>query len=60
MRETIHAMVEFAARDGVKWLEAAHAADERARLLGGKPVPLGIQEYGRSADRRSARLRVHA
>ena len=39
-RETIHAMVELAARDGVKWLEAAHAADERARLLGGKPVPL--------------------
>jgi len=38
--ETIHAMVELAARDGVKWLEAARAADERARLLGGKPVPL--------------------
>ena len=42
-RETIHAMVELAARDGVKWLEAAHAADERARLLGGKPVALSYK-----------------
>ena len=42
-RETIHAMVELAARDGVKWLEAAHAADGRARLLGGKPVPLSFK-----------------
>jgi hypothetical protein len=42
-RETILAMVELAARDGVKWLEAAHAADARARLLGGKPVPLSFK-----------------
>jgi hypothetical protein len=42
-RETIHAMVELAARDGVQWLEAANAADERARLLGGKPVPLSFK-----------------
>ena len=42
-RETIHAMVELAARDGEEWLEAAHAADERARLLGGKPVPLSFK-----------------
>ncbi len=42
-RETIHAMVELAARDGVKWLEAAHAADERAQQLGGKPVALSFK-----------------
>ena len=42
-RETIHAMVELAARDGVKWLAAARAADERARLLGGKPVALSFK-----------------
>ncbi len=42
-RETIHAMVELAARDGVKWLAAAHAADERARQLGGKPVALSYK-----------------
>ena len=42
-RETIHAMVELAARDGVKWLEAAHAADERARVVGGKPVALSFK-----------------
>jgi murein tripeptide amidase MpaA len=42
-RETIHAMVELAARDGGTWLEAAQAADARARLLGGKPVPLSFK-----------------
>ncbi len=42
-RETIHAMVELAARDGVKWLAAAHAADERARHLGGKQVALSYR-----------------
>ncbi len=42
-RETILAMVELAARDGGTWLEAAHAADERAGLLGGKPVPLSFK-----------------
>ena len=42
-RETIHAMVELAARDGEKWLEAARAADGRARLLGGKPVALSFR-----------------
>ncbi len=42
-RETIHAMIELAARDGEQWLEAAHAADERARQLGGKPVPLSFK-----------------
>ena len=42
-RETIHAMVELAARDGVKWLAAAHEADARARLLGGKPVALSFK-----------------
>jgi Zinc carboxypeptidase len=41
-RATIDAMVELAARDGAKWLAAAHAADERARLLGGKPVALSF------------------
>jgi murein tripeptide amidase MpaA len=39
-RETILAMVELAARDGVKWLESARAADERARTLAGTPVVL--------------------
>jgi hypothetical protein len=39
-RETILAMVDLAARDGSKWLESARAADERARMLAGKPVPL--------------------
>jgi hypothetical protein len=42
-RATIGAMVELAARDGAKWLAAAHAADERARLLGGKPVALSFR-----------------
>jgi hypothetical protein len=42
-RETIHAMVELAARDGAKWLAAARAADERARSLGGKPVALSFE-----------------
>jgi hypothetical protein len=42
-RETIHAMVELAARDGAKWLVAARAADERARQLGGKPVALSFR-----------------
>jgi murein tripeptide amidase MpaA len=39
-RETILAMVDLAARDGAKWLESARAADERARVLAGKPVAL--------------------
>lgn len=41
--ETIHAMVELAARDGDKWLGAARAADDRARLLGGRPVALSFK-----------------
>jgi hypothetical protein len=39
-RETILAMVELAARDGATWLDAARAADERSRALGGTPVAL--------------------
>jgi hypothetical protein len=42
-RATIDAMVELAARDGAQWLAAAHAADERARLLGGQPVALSFR-----------------
>jgi hypothetical protein len=42
-RETIHTMVELAARDGAQWLAAARAADERARALGGKPVALSFE-----------------
>jgi hypothetical protein len=42
-RETIHAMVELAARDGARWLVAARQADERARQLGGKPVALSFK-----------------
>ena len=42
-RETIHAMVELAARDGVKWLAAAHEADARARQLSGKAVALSFK-----------------
>jgi len=45
-RETILAMVELAARDGAKWLESAHAADDRARALAGKPVALSYTNTG--------------
>jgi len=39
-RNSIIAMMEMAARDGRKWLEAASAADERAKRVGGTSVAL--------------------
>ncbi|MDN5780412.1 MAG: M14 family metallopeptidase [Luteimonas sp.] len=39
-RDTIVALLEQTARHGRQWLHDAHAADARARKLGGKPVPL--------------------
>ena len=39
-RDTVVALLEQAATHGRDWLADARAADERAALLGGKPVPL--------------------
>jgi hypothetical protein len=39
-RNSIIAMMEMAARDGRKWLDAAKAADERAARVGGTTVAL--------------------
>src|SRR3546814_5528053 len=39
-RDTVVALLEQAAAPGGDWLDDAHAADERAAQLGGKPVPL--------------------
>lgn len=39
-RDTIVALLGQMAEHGHEWLEDAHAADERAAQLGGKPVPL--------------------
>lgn len=45
--DTILALIEMAARDGRIWLDAARAADDRARSLGGRNVPLTFKTTGR-------------
>lgn len=44
---TIIALMEMAARDGRKWLEAAQAADARAKRIGGSVAPLVFENTGR-------------
>jgi hypothetical protein len=50
--DIIVALTELAARDGPSWLQAAHAADEAARSLGGTTVPLAfkVTDHSRSID----------
>src|SRR3546814_13012995 len=46
-RDTVVALLEQAAAHGGDWLDDAHAADERAAQLGGKPVPLSWKSTGK-------------
>jgi len=56
-RNTVLNLVELAARDGKRWLRAAHEADQRATALGGKPVTL---EYQNTDRRRTIDFRGYA
>ena len=59
-RNSIVAMMEMAARDGRKWLQAAKTADEHAARVGGTSVALTYENTRARADDRLPRLRIHA
>src|SRR3546814_15308537 len=46
-RDTVVALLAQTAAHGGDWLDDAHAADERAAQLGGKPVPLSWKATGK-------------
>ncbi len=48
-RNTVVSVLEHVAREGAAWLATAHAADRRAREIGGQSVPLA---YKATADAR--------